>query len=363
MTKSTNTFGKIVAVFFLLLFVCSLPLALIARDIKNVAFNPPIVNKIIGDEIIKPDFLFLVLEGQLRRQIAESASNQESNLPDIAAVISMLDQEDLKQIKAEILPDEIILQWVAESVDGVYKWLEIDGVIPPLVYDLRGFKARINSEHGINAFLIVYDNLEPCTEAQIAELMAQFIRSPDDVNFFEYLCKIQIPGVEEELVNYLSLTLPVIANQLPDQLNLSNQLEKNLDSAQMEQLVSAKKWLNILRMIMSYLWIVPLGLILMVAAITVRSFKSLGQWVGIPVVIGGSLSLLPFLLYRGLFSRLLANSQLSLAPDVIFTEINRIILRFTEYIFSPLIYQALIIIAVGILMLVLMIVIPDKKSA
>jgi len=109
-------------------------------------------------------------------------------------------------------------------------------------------------------------------------------------------------------------------------------------------------------------WLVPLLLVILIAAIIVRNRQTLGRWLGYPFLGGGLQAILPALVYRPIITSVLGSGVLSETPDLIRVEAVRIILRLADAIFQPLLTQAIVVIVVAIALIVVGILAKPKQA-
>ncbi len=363
--KSGSGCLKIVAVLVAVLLVLALPLCLFFFDLGQAVFNVPLVKGIVTDEVVNSDLIPAALEWLSDRRAQERVESGEAltgiTEPDVVLLMSFLDASDWRQIKQEVLTDAILTDWTSVTVDGVYAWIDTQERNPQVAWSMQAFKERVNSEHGTNSIVIAFKKLEPCEQSQIADFQARLAAAPQGTEVLYNLCNFPDPWHEDQFQDYLDALTDVVKN-VPDSFNLTEELLQVEDAAGGVGPEALKGLLRNIRTLAGLAWLVPLVLALLLLVLAVRSLDTLGRWLGSPLLVGGALTLLPALVYRALITNLLISGPLSEAPELIRTEATRAILRLAAEVFRPLMFQALVILVVGLVLVVLTLVLGRKQK-
>ncbi len=356
---------KALAIVCVVLLIITLPLALLAWDLGRVVFNPPLVNQIVTDEVVNSELIPLALawfsKDVAYERAAEGVAMTGISEPDIVALISYLEQPEWSQIKQEVLPPEILAAWTSTTVDGVYAWVDNTDRVPQIVWAMEPFKARVNSEHGVNSITIAYNKLPTCLPAEIEDFKTRLAAAPAGTKVLYNLCQFPEPWHTDQFQQYVDSLTNVVEN-VPPQFALTQELAQTNDQqgvgpeALKTQLRQIRFWMNIA-------WLIPLVLLILIAALAVRSPETLARWWGLPLLVGGLAALLPLFVYRWLITSLLASGPLSETPPLIVTEVTRSILRLAGHVFQPMGLQAAICVLVGAGLLVFLFVRQRNKSA
>jgi hypothetical protein len=102
--------------------------------------------------------------------------------------------------------------------------------------------------------------------------------------------------------------------------------------------------------------------VLLIVLVVVRNVNALGRWVGVPLVVGGLITLLPTLIYRSIITSVLSSGVLGTTPEIIKQEVINVITRAADLIFQPMMIQAIIIMVVGILLVAWMFIASRKTT-
>ena len=353
-SNSSNCLLRGLAALLALLLVISLPLALLMFDTGRVLFNPPLVKAILTDEVVHSEFLPLALEwfsdlrAQERVDSGEALTGETE--PDIVLLMSFLERDDWKLIKAEVLTDEILTGWVSDTVDGFYAWIDSTERVPQITWEMQPFIERVNTEHGVNSIVIAFNEMDDCNQAQIDDFLARQAAVPPGTEVLYNLCKFPDPWREDQFNDYVNALDGVVEN-IPLKFNLTQEAG-NLSEAEGQGPEAIKQQLRQIRWWMQWGWVIPAALLLLIAVLVVRSPETAGRWLGIPLAVAGVFTLLPVLGYRGLITSLLSFGPLSEVPAELRAEALRISLRLADEIFRPMLIQAVVLMLIGVALIV-----------
>jgi hypothetical protein len=348
-----NTILKFIGLLLALILIVVLPLVLLAYDLGHVVYNPPLIKSVITDEVINSNLIPVALEWFSDRRAQERVESGEAltgiTEPDIVLLMSYLNRDDWRKIKAEVLTDEILTDWTSVTVDGVYAWIDTDYRVPQITWQLKPFKERVDSEHGITCIKIAYGKLPPCTQAEIDDFETRLAAAPPNTEVLYNLCEFPDPWHEDQYNDYLAELQSIVKN-VPDEFALTDELAQTRDIQGVGPEV-LKNQLRLIRTLMNLAPFVPAILLLFLLILCVRSLKDLGRWWGLPLLVGGFASLLMPLTYRWLITNFLAAGPLSETPELVREEATRSILRLAAEVFRPMLFQALVVMAVGLLII------------
>ena len=350
-----NFLGKFLAFIFAILLVVALPIVVLGYDVGRVIFDQPTVTKITTEIVTESDLIPLGLnwysETQAERRYASGAAEAWVGEPDIVHLISFMDTEDWRKIRWEVLPNEILEKWVASTVDGVYVWVDSDETVPQVTWDMTDFIKRVDSEHGLTAITTAYNALPPCTDEQIADFKSRLAAAPAGTKVLYNLCQFPDPWKQDQFGDYQESLEDVVAN-IPKQFNLTAELAAVSDENVGIGALAIKEQILTVRMVMKYAPLVPLALLVLIALLAVRSLRSLGLWWGVPLMLSSLFILISGLAYRAIIVGILSAGVLSEVPPLIMEEAMKGILKVAKIIFSPMVWQGVIILAVGVVLFV-----------
>lgn len=341
---------KLLAIIPAVLMVLLLPLSLLAHDIGRVVFDPPTVKAVVAEEVLRADPIPLALQWFSRRQAevyTAQAHPDPNREPSIFEILSYATLEDWRRIRDEVLPDEFVIAWVNTAVDGTYTWIDSEERVPQIVFDLRAFRERLNSEHGRNAVLLMYNALPPCTPEQIEDFRKRQDAAPPGVEVPYNVCQFPAPWHEDQVNDYANSVQRIVEN-IPDTFDLTTTLAAEAENPQGIGPEAIKAQLRTLRAAAALAPLVPFVLLALTLLLAVRSLSDFGLWWGVPLGIGGLLTLIPAVTYRPLLTSYLLTGPLSEAPQAIRDNALHAGLRLSELVFAPLRNQAIWLLALGL---------------
>ena len=161
------------------------------------------------------------------------------------------------------------------------------------------------------------------------------------------LCKLSTFPHTEQIEVYKDI-LGMVVEAMPPEYNATQALLK-----QQEQIggVYTLKWnIRNIRWQLDTVLLLPLGLLLLILFLGVRSMEGLGQWFGIPLIGGGLISLITAILYRPLWRGWLAERIPEGIPQtsLLYHELIDASVRVLGPIFNPLTWQSFIILLIGV---------------
>jgi len=328
--------GKTLAFLFVVILVIALPLSILVYDAGRVIFDQPHVKEILMDVTSESDLIPAAL-AWLSEQRAEQAVSADETLsqadqPDLMTLFTYVEFEDWATIRQEVVADDTLHQWIAITVDGFYNWLDSEERLPNIVLDFQPLIERANSEHGLKAIEIAYAALPACTEDQIADFKTRLAAAQGDKIVYN-ICRLPDPWDSDQIASYFASLGDIIQN-IPPSFDIAEELLRGEETQAVgSQMI--KTQLQTIRSLMRLAPMVPVVLLLLVLALGVRSLKELGQWWGIPLVIGGALLLLLSLMYRTLLIGALTVGPMSDVPTLVREEAFSTILSLVAEAFQP----------------------------
>ncbi len=285
--------GKTATRFCAILFVITLPLALIASEIGRLAFNPSQSKAFLIETALDSDALPISLAWIAELSMDGVPIFGEARLFDVTIplvdLIPNLSLEDWREVSHELLPPEMAVDWIEGTVDGLERWLRIDpsagetmtglpsaAAAPQVQYDLRPLKNRALSNHGLRALEIALKASPACTSRQVARLVA--ISDPTELDraLLSLHCAAPEPYEEDQFYAHAGKVPMVVAN-IRDTFSLEEALllESNPSTARL--LEFARTLIRRLRPLALYAPAIPLGLLLVISILVVRSWADLAR--------------------------------------------------------------------------------------
>ena len=242
------------------LLVIALPLSLLALDVWRVVFNADLIKHLLTDEVVNSDLVPVALEWfsdrRAEQRVREGIALTGVDEPDMVLLLSFMERNSWRAVRAEVLTDEFLTHLVSVSVDGTYQWIDSENVVPQVTYDLRQFINRVNSEHGTNSVVIAYDQLDACTEEEIADFLARLAAAPPGSEVLYNLCEFPDPWHDDQFSDYENALFKVVEN-VPPEFALTDELAQTVDQQGVGP-EAIKRQLRLIRLVGMWAWLAPL---------------------------------------------------------------------------------------------------------
>ena len=357
--------GKILAFLILLILVIALPVSILAYDVGRVVFDQILVKGMLTEIVTESDLIPVALQWYSVRRAEQRYGAGEAiaweDEPDILDLLSLVDTDSWRDIRWEALPNEILTEWASISVDGAYAWIDSEERVPDISWDMRSFKDRASTEHGANSIQIIFDSLPSCTDEEIADFKSRLAAAPAGTDVLYNLCRFPDPWFDDQVSDYHESLIQVV-EEIPDTFALSKELARAEDTQGVgPEIIKAQ--LLLIRLLMRLAPLLPVILLLLILAFAVRSLAELGRWWGIPVVVGAALLLVLSLVYRATLIGVLTVGPLSEVPPLVREEAIAALMILTAEVFRPLMWQSIIVVVLGLMLIVAGAVVRPKPAA
>jgi len=269
--------------------------------------------------------------------------------PDTLKALQFPTLENWRQIKSIVLPNRFLETWVSVTLDGLYAWIDTRDPLPNIVLDLKPWKDYNRSPYGEQAIQIVYDSLPPCQQADIDDFLKRLLAaSPgQEVLYNLYTpCMFPDPWRPDQNQDYLNERDKII-DTAPNFFALTQELAR----VEKESGVGAeniKQQIRLFRTLAQFSIIVPFIVLLLLVLLAWRSRFDFARWLGVPILAGGILSLLPTLVYQPVINAALITGPMSEVPPQVQTEFTRAFGVLLAEIFNPMLLQSAMILLIGL---------------
>ena len=295
-SKWRSFFAVVLAAFFGL----TLSLSLIAFNIENQLFNPDVYKKAILDQNVCEQ-----LPQIISQQIISNANTDESENNFIGIILKVFDPTTIQEIIRRIFPCRAIEASVFSGIDQFFDY--INGETSQETFSLAFFK-QSSKEKSKLAVEEYYESLPDCTPAQLLQIGANALLGQENEN---NLLSCNPPEAIREAV-----TLPLIylvesaVQDIPDQIELTSRFESLINA------------IRTTRIVLTWSPLLPLVFLGLTTLIAVRTWRSLLQWWGYPILVAGAGTLILSLLvspavYSTLTMLIFPNLPVSLVPEAI----------------------------------------------
>lgn len=345
------------AFFIALAFVACLPLALLAFNVNRVVFDAPLVKRVVTKEVTESDLIAVTLQWLAQKRAQERVLTGEAQTairePDALKALQFPDLDAWRKIRALVLPNQFLAQWTATTIDGVYGWIDSTDQIPNIILDFRAWKNQMKSANGHQAIQIVYDSLPACKQADIDDFLKRLAATPPGKEILYNLytpCMFPAPWRSDQNQDYLDSRDEIMDNA-PDIFNLPQELAR-VDKQAGVGADALKQQLKTIRLLGWAALVVPLGLIALLVLLGVRSQIGIARWLGLPLLVGGLLSLLPTLTYSLVVGSVLTAGPMSEVPKQVTAEFTRAFGVLLAEIFNPMLIESLALMLIGLIVVI-----------
>lgn len=355
MKKFIAFLGKVIAFFVVLILIVVIPLSLLALDTGRVVFNEETVKRVVTDAIVESDLASAVFAWYSMEQAAsphktEETQPKEDDL-DIYRLLMFLDNDDWKSIRSEIVPDDIIEEWVSVTVDEFNYWVDSNEMYPQIIWKLTPLKDRMMSEHGVSAVLVVFESLPSCTEEQVADFVARANSNGSMEETPFNLCRFPEPFLKHQLQGFRD-SLSDIVDAIPASIDLTDEFLSAMDVTG-EGPDAVRLQMQWARMYLKIVPFIPFILLLLIFVLAIRSTKAWGWWWGLPLVFGGLVAGLISTGSNDVITYLLTVGPMTRIPAVIRSETLDAVHLFAQEVFQPMFRQSVVIFVIGLVLVLI----------
>lgn len=333
------------------LLVVTLPLSLIIYNTGQALFNPQVVARVSRAVFVDSELIPGALEfvtNQRAEEISQEIEEQdEDNEFNLFYLIEGMEVEDWRNIRKELLTDEILDEWIHTTVSAYFAWLDSEDQTPEIRWDMKPLIERMRGSPGEKIVTTFYNSLPDCTDLQMEEMKTGEGEPLPKRKMVENLCKLSTFPHQEQIRVYDEI-LHLAVERIPPVYNFTQALVKE-DSA-LQTPLAAKKQLREWRKIAELSLLLPLLLLFLILAFGVRSLTDLGQWWGIPLAGGSLIAFITSLLFKPLWTGLLSERMPGAVPStsVLYHELISNSGRAVSEVFNPLRWQSFLLLLIGL---------------
>lgn len=247
------------------------------------------------------------------------------------------------------MPNRFLENWVSVTLDGLYAWIDTKDPLPNIILELKSWKAYNRSQYGHQAIQIVYNSLPPCTQADIDDFLKRLAAAApgQEVLYNLYTpCMFPDPWCPDQNQDYLNERDRII-DTAPDFFALAQELSR-IEKESGVGAENIRQQIRLLRTLAQWSIAVPFLLLILLVLLVWRSRFDLARWFGVPILVGGILSLLPTLVYQPIVNAVLTAGPMSEVPREVQTEFTRAFGVLLAEVFRPMLFQSAIILLIGL---------------
>ena len=272
---------KALAVAIALVFILVLPLTLLGRDLARVIFSPENVSGILRNRLLESGFVSnIAAESFLSERWFDEIGLGGGELKPMFQNLSPAEREEILTI---LMPPE----WVDAQLDNIiysfFNWIGNQSPVPRIAVNLVPFKEMLVNGELRHILDILIDSWPSCTTDEI-EIMSQELMRTGQIPI--EICEPPEP-YRSQVLDYAVAELGALIRGQPDKLAILD----SLDTPRPE-VIELKGQLQFMRSVMMWSWFLPASLLGVIMFLTIRSTREIGKWWGIPLLIGGLLSIM-----------------------------------------------------------------------
>jgi hypothetical protein len=315
-----DSIKKPLGIFLAILFVLTAVPALVFFNFDRRAFTA---------ETYQQAFAESNFYDQLPVMMAQSMLAGTTDPNQLPVVMRGMSQQAWEGYFRAMLPQETLKAMGDETLNSVFAYLDMQ--TNSVQVSLAPLKASMVSEAGTQAVFALLATQPACTLEQIAQATMNLLNSNE----------IQFCNPPAELLPMLT---PVIQGQMqaaamtiPDQLPLLTAPLQN----------DPRQTLQAARMVMRLSPMLPLGFLLLLTIVVVRSLKDWLSWWGVPLFITGGLAALMGLAGAPIFGVALREILSSQLPALLIGLANDLASAMLQALLMPVLWQGLGIAFIG----------------
>ena len=271
---------KVLAIAVALIFILVLPLTLLGRDLAAVVFSPASVSGILRSRLLVSGFVnSITAENFLSERWFNEMDMAGGELKPMFQYLSPAERE-------EILTDLMPPEWVDAQLDNVihsfFTWIDSEQAEPHIAINLVPLKEGFLKGGLQRTIDTLIDSWPSCTTDEI-EIMREELMRTGEIPI--EVCEPPEP-YRSQVLDFSVNELGFLIRGQPDKIPLFDSLDASPD-----EVTEFKEQFKFLRSVMMWGWFLPASLLGVIMILVIRSMRDIGQWWGIPLLIGGLLSL------------------------------------------------------------------------
>lgn len=351
--------GKVIALVLLIAFILILPVSLWVFNVQSILFSRPALEAILEDPIIFNEALPSLTTAIVQQVAASDDAEVRAEAWYARELFANIPPDSTEQVGNQLLSTAWLETQVRYNLGAVFDWVDGPGVVPHFRWELGDMKARLGGSEGQGVVESVVGRWPDCSPEQEVAIQA-FLTSVVSGSNSLPACQPRDSELRERLIEKINTSMAFIGDEIPEVLPEEERLAELTEQERAEWL-NLKLALRVFNRIAYLIFLVPLILILLIEIITVRSFKSLFIWLGWGLLPAGLIALLILIDITPLALLNTLNGQAAVDPVSLQTAV--IVLSVVRQISNDVLLQGGIITGVGLALILLGILIPDRQSS
>lgn len=319
-----DAFRKTIAAFCAILFVITAVMAILFFNFDRRAFTAETYQQAFARE----DFY-----NKLPNLMAKAIFSSDADKSQLPSMMQNMSVDAWESFLRTLLPPEVLKPMGDDILNSTFAYLNLHA--DSVQMNLIPLKSALVSETGTQAVISLIATMPDCTFEQVTQIT---------FNLFS--------GGQIELCNPPAEVLPLLTPVIQGQMQFAASIipdSLTLVTAPLQD--DPRERLQTLRLFMRLSLILPIGLLLAVTVLAVRSLKDWLSWWGIPFAITGFTSFVIGLLGAPVIGVVLESLLASRMPDYLpsflldFT--NDIAAAMVRALLSPVMWQGLVLLVIG----------------
>jgi len=277
------TAARFLAGFLALLFVLALPLSVVAFDLGRIVFSPERMGALLGQSFDQAGgFRRLAMEA-ITGGVENEEGSADGGALSLEGALSYLTPQERDYLAERLLPADWVREQLQAGLDDLYAWVDNEQARPSVEVDLRPVKETLRQGGADELIEVVVDSWPPCTVEQVDVMAAQIFGLAEGFPF----CEPPEP-FRTGLVGMAGEAIKLGLYALPDQLSVSGD---RADEKANPEILRFKEDLRLARALGRWIWLLLPPLLGLTMALVIRSWRGMAWWWGLPLILGGLLTL------------------------------------------------------------------------
>jgi hypothetical protein len=215
--------------------------------------------------------------------VENEAGSADGGALSLEGALSYLTPQERDYLAERLLPADWVREQLQAGLDDLYAWVDNEQARPSVEVDLRPVKETLRQGGADELIEVVVDSWPPCTVEQVDVMAAQIFGLAEGFPF----CEPPEP-FRTGLVGMAGEAIKLGLYALPDQLSVSG--ERAEEKANPE-ILRFKEDLRLARALGRWSWLLLPALLGLTMALVIRSWRGMAWWWGLPLILGGLLTL------------------------------------------------------------------------
>ncbi len=288
---------RVIALLLAVLFVITLPFTVTSQSASQMIFSPEAVTNLVNSSLLGSGILErYMLEAVFQGDLVSGGGADEGAFTEALQYLSPAERQMMIQ---QIIPDGWVEDQISTSVESIFLWIDDESPTPAIKLDLVPIKDRLIAGGIEDIADTVVDSWPSCSPEQVNMMIKAAVQGGD----LEFdICEPPEP-LRTGAIELVSITFYEWVRESPSSIEFQEGSEESF-----EEIMALKEQIRFLRAIMRFGWFLPMALLGLIMALSIRSLRNLGSWWGIPMTLGGILTVIAALIVSGNWQEVLAQN-------------------------------------------------------